>query len=138
MFDVEGFDLVDLVIRGHSPSRVLQFYVDREGGLTVSDCAYLNRKISDLLALECEELPYGSYRLEVSSPGLDRPLCTSIDFRRNVGRDVVISYQSENTKKEKKGKIIEVKNDSVCLQVNGESLCIPIGSIVNAKINLKW
>ena len=138
MFDTEGFDLVDLVIRGHASSRVLQFYVDREGGLTVGDCTYLNRKISDLLALECDELPYGSYRLEVSSPGLDRPLRTVTDFQRNRERDVSISYQSGDERVKKVGKIAEVKNDSVYLQVNGESFCIPITSIVNAKLNLKW
>ncbi len=137
-FDAEGFYLVDLVIRGKSPTRVLQFFMDREGGLTIADCVYLNRRISDLLELECKELNYGSYRLEVSSPGTDRPLLTSSDFERNIQRSVVVSFQSDKGIEHVKGKILEIKNDSVCLQVEKESLCIPITTIVNAKISLKW
>ncbi len=137
-FDAEGFHLVDLVIRGKSPSRVLQFFMDREGGLSITDCVYLNRKISNLLELECQGLNYGSYRLEVSSPGIDRPLRTSSDFERNIDRTVLVSFQSKKGMEHIKGKILGIKNGSVCLQVDGESLCIPIATIVNAKISLKW
>ncbi|MBN2029016.1 hypothetical protein JW824_02125 [bacterium] len=139
ILDAEGFRLVDLVIKGKSPLRVLQFFVDREGGLTIADCVYLNRKISDLLAMECEGLDYGSYRLEVSSPGIDRALRTSSDFERNIDRIISVSFQSEKGTEHIEGKILEVKNGSVYLQqVEGESLCIPIASIVNAKIRVKW
>jgi len=136
--DEEGFHLVDIVIKGKPSSYVLQFFMDRDGGLTISDCVYLNRKISDLLELRCQELKYGSYRLEVSSPGIDRPLCLLSDFQRNIGRNVSIVFRSEDMIKNIQGKILETKNDSVYLQTEGTALSVPMSSIINGKINLKW
>ena len=86
----------------------------------------------------CEALGYGSYRLEVSSPGIDRPLRTPSDFERNIERTVSVSYQAESGTESVEGKILETRNGAVCLQIGEELLCIPIHSIVNAKISVKW
>ncbi|MFX0211506.1 MAG: ribosome maturation factor RimP, partial [Candidatus Hodarchaeota archaeon] len=88
----EGFELVDLVVRGKNSSRVLQFFVDHERGITLDDCVHLNRKLSNLLDSEAEQIELGSYSLEVSSPGLDRPLKTEKDFQRNIGRTVSLMF----------------------------------------------
>ncbi len=134
----EGFHLIDLVIKGKPSSYILQFFMDREGGLTVSDCVYLNRKISDLLELKCQELKYGSYRLEVSSPGVERPLLLLSDFQRNIGRNVLVVYQFGSVIKNVEGNITETKDDTVYLKIKGTTMSIPLSSIINAKINLKW
>jgi ribosome maturation factor RimP len=86
----KGFDLVlvEYVPRG----RLLRLYVDHEKGVSLDDCASLSRMLSDLLDAEgvSDEIP-GRYTLEVSSPGLDRPLTRPSDFRRFIGSRVCVT-----------------------------------------------
>jgi len=86
-----GVELVELSLRGSSRSRILRVDIDRcgERGVTIDDCA----RVSDALgaALEDDELIDGEYLLEVSSPGIDRPIRSTDDIRRNTGRRVVVT-----------------------------------------------
>jgi len=78
-----GFELVDLE---YSPARgnsVLRLFIDKEGGITLDDCAKVSRAVGD--ALETEDPMPGSYRLEVSSPGVNRALRSERDFARYKG-----------------------------------------------------
>lgn len=136
--EVEGFELVDLVVRGNSSSRVLQFFVDHERGITLDDCVHLNRKLSNLLESEAEQIEIGSYSLEVSSPGLDRPLKTEKDFKRNIGRTVSLMFFKNSTKKHLEGVILDTNDHSVYLHAEKQRVCVPFSSIQHAKIKLKW
>ena len=136
--ETEGFELVDLVVKGNKSSRVLQFFIDRENGVTVNDCVYINRKLSDVLELESEHLKLHSYRLEVSSPGVNRRMTTEKDFRRNIGKTVTISYLSDDSNKVVEGKILTTDDDSVLLQTGKNTLSLDFSSIQKAKIKLKW
>lgn len=133
----EGFELVDLVVRGNSSSRVLQFFVDHERGITLDDCVHLNRKLSNLLESEAEQIELGSYSLEVSSPGLDRPLKTEKDFQRNIGRTVSLLFFKNSTKKHLEGVILNTNGYSVYLHAEKQTICVPFSSIQHAKIKLK-
>jgi len=89
---VQGFDLVDLEFAGSGRSALLRVYVDKEDGLTLDEVADANTWISQVV----EELdPYkGSYTLEVSSPGIDRPLRTWKHFEHAVGEEAVVTLES--------------------------------------------
>jgi len=89
-----GVELVDLVLRGSSRRRTLRVDIDRPGprGVDLEDCG----RVSELLgaAIEAEDdLIGGSYVLEVSSPGVDRPIRSRDDIRRNTGRRIVVTVR---------------------------------------------
>lgn len=83
-----GMELVDLEFKREGRSWLLRFYIDKEGGVTLDDCADFSREIDTVL--EIEDLIAASYRLEVSSPGLDRPLKKPEDYQRFAGRLVKV------------------------------------------------
>ena len=132
----EGFELVDLIVRGSPTSRLVQFFVDREGGVTVDDCVHLNRSLSTVL--DTEDLNLGSYRLEVSSPGVARPLKTERDFSKNAGRRVSVSVLAGDGKERVEGVILRADSDSVYIQSDKETVAVPFSSIVKASVALQW
>lgn len=81
-----GFEIVEIEYRREGSSWFLRFYIDKPGGITLDDCADFSREIDPVI--EAEEVISHAYRLEVSSPGLDRPLKKPADFVRFVGEPV--------------------------------------------------
>ncbi len=129
----EGYELYDLVFKGGKSSKTLGVFIDHEQGITVKDCVRFSRKLSDLLEQQIDE-GFANYRLEVSSPGIDRPLTKSQDFERNLGRIVSLTHQCEEKDKTIKGKIVKVVDGSVCLEVIGEEVCVDLSNIQQAKV----
>ena len=82
------FELVDVEYVKEGGSYYLRIYIDKEGGITVNDCEAISRPFSDIL--DQEDYIEGSYILEVSSPGLGRPLKKEKDFKRSLGEEVEI------------------------------------------------
>lgn len=89
----EGFDIVELKLSRFKQSSRLQFFVDSENGVKLDDCVRLTRMMEPLI--DAEELFKYDYVVEVSSPGLDRPLQTARDFRRRIGETVEISFNDD-------------------------------------------
>jgi ribosome maturation factor RimP len=88
-----GVDLVDLVFARSGRRQVVRLIVDCVGGVTVDQCAEVSRRMS--ADLDMAEILEGRYTLEVSSPGIDRPLKTAADFRRKVGREVSVHFAGD-------------------------------------------
>ncbi len=88
VLDEMGFELVDTEYLSEHGKWVLRIYADGEGGITVGDCARISREISTLI--EAKDIFQHEYVLEVSSPGLNRPLKRERDFQRAVGKKVNI------------------------------------------------
>lgn len=82
----EGAELVDFLLSQGKGTTLLRFLVDKTGGITLEDCAQLNRRIAQVL--EERDVIQRSYILEVSSPGLDRPIVSTRDFQRCLGTAV--------------------------------------------------
>jgi ribosome maturation factor RimP len=105
----QGFDLVDLEWKHESGSWVLRLFIDRQGvyepgqGVTLDDCAQVSREISALLDVH-DAVPKERYSLEVSSPGLNRPLTRESDFRRFVGQKAKIRTRHAVGKEGKEGR----------------------------------
>lgn len=88
LLDEMGLELADLEFKREGRDWFLRFFLDKPGGITLDDCAEVSREISALL--EVEDPIECAYRLEVSSPGLDRPLKRAADYQRFIGEMVKI------------------------------------------------
>lgn len=111
-----GFDLVAVELAGGRMHRTLRVYIDCRGGITVDDCADVSRHLSGLL--DVEDPLQGSYTLEVSSPGLDRPLVSRDDFRRFQGETVKVRMHAPVAgRKNFTGRLLDVEDDHVVVEV---------------------
>ena len=79
----QGYELVDLIIQAHGSKKLLQFFVDKEGGTNLGDCEILTDKIDSIITME--NLLDGAYILEVSSPGIKRVLKKPAHFKKFIG-----------------------------------------------------
>ncbi len=134
----EGFELVDMVLVGRKPSKTVRVFIDSEGGVSIEDCAHINRKFSDLMELEGEQSPFNQYRLEVSSPGVDRPLKNAADFNRNWGRMVGVHFKLEGSVQYDEGKILTTDENAVILKTKDRTISVELATIQKAKILLEW
>jgi ribosome maturation factor RimP len=89
LLSAEGKELVDMEFRREARGWILRIFMDKPGGVTLDDCAEISREIGD--QIEVETLIPHSYILEVSSPGLDRPLKKEKDFQRSIGKVIQLS-----------------------------------------------
>ena len=134
LLEKEGVELVDLKLGG----RRLTVFIDKDGGIGLDDCARMNRAIGDLLDVED---PMGArYMLEVSSPGLDRPLRTPRDFGRSVGREVRITrHEREGVHQEPVTGIIQGCGDgAVALKVEDRIVEVALEDIATAQLTVEF
>lgn len=132
-----GVELVELALKGVPGNRVIQIFIDvAEGRVTVGQCQSVSRQVAAIF--EEEDFIDGKYRLEVSSPGVERPLKTARDFQKNIGRQVTVKYWLGDDKKTLQGKIEAVDDVAVQVSVGKQVTKIPLEMIRKAKIVLKW
>ena len=126
--------LIELIHRYEGSGLVLRLLVDKpEGGITLGECALLNRKIGDIL--DQQDSLAGHYILEVSSPGLDRLLKTREDFMRCLNKQAVFLLKDlVSGKLEWQGLINRVSETAVFIARPGESLELPLIKINKAKL----
>jgi ribosome maturation factor RimP len=118
-----GMELVDLEFRAERSGWVLRLFVDRQGGVGVEDCARLSRECS--VVLDAEELIERSFRLEVSSPGVERRLRKPAHFEQQVGNRVQIKMRKPvGGRKRVTGELSEVRDDGVTVVVSEEETVI--------------
>lgn len=133
LIEEENLELVELEFTGKPPRSVLRVFVDKIGGVDVEECAYLSQKLSDFL--DTEDLIEKSYTLEVSSPGLDRPLLSLDDFRRKTGEKVRLYLKTSSGKfAEIKGEITGVSEGEVRVKIEDKVEIIPLEKIEKGKI----
>jgi ribosome maturation factor RimP len=130
--------LVDVVVRGWAGSQVVEVYADRDAepgeGADLDALAEVSRRLGFLL--ETEEVMPGKYRLDVSSPGLDRPLTDPRQFRRHVGREVRLTLASGETLG---GTLAAASPEAVTLQpASGGPVSAAHADITDARILLPW
>jgi ribosome maturation factor RimP len=128
--------LVDMQLRGSPNSQVLSIFIDTEEGVTLQQIASVTREIEGLLDLE--DPIKGKYRLDISSPGIDRPLTEMWQFKKNIGRILKVQLNIDDTISEKTGKLIRVDEDNLWLQGKNQEINIPFPQIKKAVIQLKW
>ena len=134
--DAQGIKIFDIELLGRG-KLLLRVIIDKEGGVTHDDCERFSKSLGALLDIEDPFL--GSYRLEVSSPGLDRPLKNINDFEKNIGKLARI-VTGEEIEKQKFfiGRILEISNDSVKLLVDKREVDIPFVKISKARLEVEF
>lgn len=145
--EIEGMDVVDLEIHPGSKGLVITVFIDKDGGVSIKDCEIFSRSLEAIL--DVEDPIKGSYTLEVSSPGLDRPLRDIRDFMRNLGRFIKVTTKEKIAERTFFiGKIIDVGDNWIRLEVQerktkgarktekGELIYIPLEKILKAQVYL--
>lgn len=135
--EAEGVELDDLDVRGRGNGRLVRVTVDAPGGIGVDRIAELSRGVSRLLDEE-DPVP-GSYTLEVSSPGLERPLRRPAHFAKAVGREVDVKTVAPIDGAQRHRGVLEQADDrGLRLAVDGSARSIPMDSVVAAKTVFRW
>ena len=130
--------LVDVSVRGWTGSQVVEVFADRDAepgqGADLDVLADVSRRLGFLL--ETEDVFKSKYRLDVSSPGLDRPLTDPRQFRRHVGRDVKLTLASGETVE---GTLTDATPEAVTVEdASGETATVPHSDLRDARILLPW
>jgi ribosome maturation factor RimP len=120
-----GFELIDLEFAGKS----LRLTIDKPGGVTLGDCVSVTRRVG--LLLDAEDPIESRYRLEVSSPGLNRKLKTAREFEHFSGRRVKVQTAEGIFR----GTIMALKGDNVVFEVDGSEVSVGLSNIIKANLD---
>tara|TARA_Y100000031_G_C8087897_1_gene322788 strand:+ start:186 stop:635 length:450 start_codon:yes stop_codon:yes gene_type:complete len=138
ILQLEGVELVDLIYRKEAGRQVLRLLIDREGGITLSDCVGLNERISQVL--EESDLIQEKYMIEVDSPGVDRWFKVKRDYERAKGRIVRVTLsEAILDKKEYIGRLEEILHEGIKIDVPKKGLIeVPFEKIVRARQEVEF
>lgn len=135
-----GLEIVDVEFLRRDGAQVLCFYLDRPGGIRVDDLKEASRAIEQVL--EVTEIVDSRYRLEVSSPGIDRPLRSKEDFNRHLGSAATIRLFEAlpDGSRNLSGVIVAVRGLNLVFRRDGEDgdLAVPLDNIARAKPQIDW
>jgi len=137
VLDGLGLDLVEIQYRREQSGWVLRLVIDKQEGVSLDDCTAVSREVSQLL--DIEDIIDQAYNLEVSSPGLDRPLKSMADFQRFKGRMARIKT-SEPIGGEHVfvGRIMKTEGESIFLEVDGREVKILYSQINKARLEVEF
>jgi len=128
-----GYEFVGLEYSSNPKNPVVVIYIDRPEGIAIEDCETVSREVAALLDVE-DPIP-GHYNLEVSSPGLDRPLFTLEQFERFRGEQVRLSlYAPQDGRRKFKGQILGTENGKIRLDQDGAEVELEMGNIAKARL----
>jgi len=135
ILDDLGLELVEVQFRRESGGWILRLFIDREGGVNLDDCASVSRQVSSYL--EVEELIDHAYNLEVSSPGLERPLKRKEDFVRFAGRKVRVKLKEPiDGQRVFFGLLGPVAGETLTLDIDGQQMEIDLDAVARARLSL--
>lgn len=134
MCEAEGMELVHIEYQRETGGRILRLYIDGPGGVTLDDCVGVSRQSGDLLDVYLDDI--GPYRLEVSSPGPNRPLGKKIDYERFKGNLVkIVTAHPICEQKNFKGILLGISEGMVRLSIDDRTVTIPHKEITRAHLN---
>lgn len=143
LLDSKGLELVDLEFRKVGHEMVLCLFIDKPGGILLDDCADVSRELSELL--DVEEIVPCHYNLEVSSPGINRPLTKLSDYERYTGRLVkvrtyeMVADDAGNSRKTFLGQLEGLKDGVLRIRLKeGQSAAIPFDKVAKANLEFEF
>lgn len=129
-----GYELWHLELEGAGSNRLLRLYIDAPGGIALEDCEAVSREVG--AALDVADPIPDAYRLEVSSPGLDRPLVTADHFRRFAGRRARVRlYAPIDGRRRFTGVILGYDDEGLRLDCDGEEVTLASSAIAKARLD---
>ena len=137
ILSAEGLELVDVEYRRESRGWILRLYIDKEGGITVDDCARTSREIGR--TLDVEDLIPTAYTLEVSSPGLTRPLKDVKDFLKYRNRLIKVrTFAPVGGQRQFKGRLLGFSEKGIQVETEGRIVEIPLSNVAKANLEVEW
>jgi ribosome maturation factor RimP len=130
-----GFILVDLILRGDNHLRIIEVFIDGEKGITAVDCANVSRDLNEVI--ELENLAESNYRLDVSSPGAERPLKFLIQYFKHINRKFEIEYIEDGEKK-LTAKLLRIEGENLFFDIKEAEYKINFNSITKAKVLISF
>ena len=131
----EGMELVDIEYRRESKGWILRLTLDKEGGITLDDCSRVSHEVGR--SLDVEDFIQNPYTLEVSSPGLTRPLRTEKDFMKYRHRLIKVkTVDPIENRRQFKGRLLGVSENRIEIESDGGIFQIPLSNV--AKANLEF
>jgi len=132
----QGVEVVGVNMLGKGKGMLLRVTIDKNEGVTLDDCERFSRSLE--LMLDAEDALDTQYNLEVSSPGLNRPLTVMKDFERNIGKLArVITREKIYNQNFFIGRIFKVTEDSICLSTDKGEYCLPFDDISKARLEIE-
>ncbi len=132
-----GFELLGLEFVQAGRHSTLRVYIEHENGITVDNCADVSRQVSAIL--DVEDPITNEYDLEVSSPGVDRPLFKPAHFEQAQGEEVRVRTKlPQDGRRNFKGDLVSVSGDMITLQIDGQDHMIMLSNIERANIIAKF
>ena len=137
VLEESGLELVDVQYRREQNGWILRLIIDKQDGLNLNDCAAVSREISQLL--DIEDIVDQAYNLEVSSPGLNRPLKSMAGFERFVGRLAKIKTTEPIAGEHVFiGKINKTEGESIVLELSGKEMTILLSQVAKARLEVEF
>jgi len=128
-----GYDLIEIEHFPNPKHGVLRLYIDKEEGITIDDCSDVSRQISALI--DVEDPVRGQFNLEVSSPGMDRPLRRVKDFQRFTGSKVKLkTVMPLDGQRNFSGRLLEADEESLTIETDTEEITLPMSALEKARI----
>ncbi|MCF6281178.1 MAG: ribosome maturation factor RimP [Candidatus Polarisedimenticolaceae bacterium] len=132
-----GYELVGIELTDQGHGKLLRIYIDKEGGIVVNDCSSVSHQVSGVL--EVEDPIRGNYFLEVSSPGVDRPLFYIEHYQKFCGKKVKIKMASPfNGRRKFTGQLVAVEGEIILLEEDGTDYEIPFNLIDSARLVVEF
>ncbi|MBU5669075.1 ribosome maturation factor RimP [Peptoniphilus sp. MSJ-1] len=132
-----GYEIVDIEFQNGSKHDLLSIFIFKKDGIDLDDCSEMSRMIEK--KLDELDILKNPYYLEISSPGLDRPLKTKDDYRRNIGNEVEVKlYAPMDNKKEFSAVLKDYDDQNIYLTSEEEEITLPIKSISSMKQAIKF
>ncbi len=132
-----GLELIDIEIVGSGRARTLRLTIDRDGGIDLDALAEANGPVSD--ALDATDALSGPYNLELSSPGVERPLRRPSDFRRFVGTRISVkSHDPVDDSRRHRGLLVEADDSGIVLEVDGQHRRFGYDAVASARTVFEW
>lgn len=135
----EGLELVDVQLVGGGRHRTLRIVIDKPAGVTHADCELVSQQVGAILDVE-DVVPGGRYTLEVSSPGLERPLSRPSEFERFLGHKIkVVLREPVENQRHWTGSLSAFAQGIITLEPSpGKSLRIPLEQVKRANLKFEW
>lgn len=132
-----GYELVACEWKLEEGRNILRVMIDREGGVNLADCETLSRLLAPML--DVEDLIPDAYNLEISSPGLNRPLRKLSDFRKFIGKTLKVETTHPLANRRNfKGELQAVEGETLRIAVDGQVFSVPYADVSKARLEVDW